>query len=207
MRRVSVFIALTLFVIAGCSGEEQALTAPTMEAQVQNTSASSFNNAPAESGVVVRGGRIDGVYFIDAKRGLTAFLGFDPVELCDGTATGEFIAWQDINLPQHEGRIVEILQGRDMQMSVWPFASEDCADYYTGEAIGYGRGDVVSTDNDLLAWFFDRPSSNAANLVFHGSITTDRGESLPVNVVFHVTWDGEGVRKMVFVTKISVRGY
>ena len=73
---------------------------------------------PEDSGVVVRGTTEILALFVDEDAGLLATLGVDPVEFCRGTGDLDFVAWQDMNMP-NGSRWATINRGSDVRASVY----------------------------------------------------------------------------------------
>ena len=133
----------------------------------------SIADAPAESGIIVRGGFNAAVSWVDAKSGMRVIIGLDIVDLCTGPFTFDFFSFQDLNLPN--GRIVEIVQGEDIQTSVWGFLPFDCGQFTTVAPLASGLSDMVVTDNDLFGVAPGDKNANAFGFRAHGSLTRPSG--------------------------------
>jgi len=131
--------ALLPLVFAACS--EQSTVA-----SLEDGPAFNFANAPAESGIVVRGETPVGVTWVDLDSGLRVVLGADMDEFCAGIVNFELIAFQDANLPT--GRIVSVATG-EVQTRVWDFLDFDCDLFTTIAPVAAGSANLQNNDNDL----------------------------------------------------------
>ena len=123
-----------------------------------------IGNAPAQTGIVVRGDYSDGYYFFDSKSNLTAFVGVDIVQFCTDYSSLENGPWADKEL---RDRIVTLGQGRDLQTSVW--AGDfgfDCAVIEASSPVATGFADMNLTYSDLLG--SAEHASTAVSITAHG---------------------------------------
>ncbi len=105
-----------------------------------------FSNAPAESGIVVRGETAVGLTWVDVDAGLRVVLGADLNEFCAAIVDFDIIALQDANLPS--GRTVSLAAG-EVQTTVWDFLAFDCDLFTTIAPVAWGSANLQNNDNDL----------------------------------------------------------
>lgn len=127
-------------------------------------------NAPAVSGIVIRGEEPFATTWFDPNAGTRVVIGVDPVQFCGG-AGFEVVPFQDAILS--DGRFVRLLQGRAMTTSVWPFTGFSCALFTTVTPLATGVSDLVYTDNDLFGSV--DPNANAWGYLAHGTLTRPSG--------------------------------
>ena len=79
---------------------------------------------PEFSGVVMRGTTGIGFVFVDWNAGLVVTLGTDPPDFCSGSGDIDFVAWQDMNMP-NGSRWVTINKGSDIRAYVYELSEFD----------------------------------------------------------------------------------
>ena len=144
--------------------------------------------------------------YIDWKRNLVAFHGIDIEMWCVDrwdTVTDEWGVWsvQDVYQPPTDGLFKTTEKGDDMPTSVWPIDILDDSVYdhwcdgvldLALESIATGMADVIVTDNDLNAGFFENtPRMNAYHLSAHGVLyATEDGEPMMFSGGYNCQWPG-----------------
>jgi len=152
-----------------------------------------FANAPAVSGVVVRGsGEELGLLALDEKTGLMAFIGVDIVTTCaGGDAALGLIHWQRHEAPTNPERIHSVYAGTDVPVTVWPAFGLDCARLTTETPLGVGTVRVHGTDNDELRWLYpDQNNVNAFGFFAKGEVELTAGGSARLDAGYRIVWDG-----------------
>ena len=179
----SLRFALLPLAFAACS--EQSTVA-----SLDQTPAFNFSNAPAESGIIMRGERPAAYTWVDVDSGLRLIIGADINEFCSGIINFDLVAFQDAYLP--EGRpILEILQGEDMQTTVWDFLPFDCVLFTSVDPAASGVADLVNTDNDLFGNAGDR-NANAWTFTAQGTLTLASGADAQLSAHLVQSFTGNG---------------
>ena len=141
--------------------------------------------------------------YVDSKRNLVAFHGVDVEVWCVDRDAEEWGVWsvQDVYLPPTDSLIKTTEKGDDMPTSVWPIDILDDSVYdhwcdgvldLALESIATGMADVIVTDNDLNAGFFENtPRMNAYHLSAHGVLyATEDGEPMMFSGGYNCQWPG-----------------
>jgi len=169
MRRIA--LTLTPLVLLAC---DRAPVAPDAGPNVEPT----FNieNAPLESGIVVRGEWPMGSFMMDPETQLGLAIGMTAKEFCSGTPRYFLQTWADKELA---GRIVTMAQGTDVPTEVWDASPGNwtCEAILAGEPLASGVSDVVVTNNDL---FNSGHRGRVVQWRAHGILTQPNGEKAVV---------------------------
>lgn len=162
-------------------------------------------DAPATSGPrVIRFEFGYGLILTDPDLGIEVTYGFDPVALCDGTATFDVVSIMQVNGPQ--GRAHAVVQGDDLQTRVWPFASEsfDCDLFTSATPIASGVSDLVATDNDVVGGNPDARHVNSLGYRARGVLTLADGRPTRYSGTTHCVWDGTDPATLKCTEKIHL---
>lgn len=141
MRRIALTLVPLLFLAC-----DRAPVAPDAGPDLGPT----FNieNAPLESGIVMRDGYPVGALMRDPDTQLGLAIGRTAKEACSGTPRYYLQTWADKVLAD---RLVSMAQGTDVPTEVWDASQGwDCATILAGEPLASGVSDVVVTNNDLF---------------------------------------------------------
>jgi hypothetical protein len=170
--------------LSGCA--DRSTTGPTLRPSFD------FTNGPANPGpIVFRFKDVFGVFYADPVRGLSAIHGGNVVEFCNTGGTAfQLVDIQHVLPPQEQGRIIELLKGKDLETTVWPFVNFDCGLFTTITPLATGVVDLVNTDNDLLVFLRDTRNVNAYGFTAQGRLTRPSGAKASFNSVMKVVWDG-----------------
>ena len=175
----ALLLVLSLPLLTGC--ERDPVDPDATAGFVDVGSLDNFGDGPATPGPVIF--RLeDGMAAVwtDPKNGLTAVVGFDPLEICNGFGEFDTADYQDKFPPGDPTRWMTNYQANDVRGSVW--TGRGCAHYLANEPVVAGEVSVRGNDNDILI-FTDPENTNSnsyglrANGVFKGH--------------FHCVWDGE----------------
>ncbi len=189
MRATSRILAALLVaaLAAGCQEAPTSTGTIDLDSPVFN-----FSNGPSDPGPIVMRSQIGyGVLISDSKRGQSAVFGVDPVQLCLGNAVFDLVDLQRIDVPEDANRVNDIIQGRDMVTSVWPFTGFSCARYTTTAPLATGTADLNNTDNDVFIFLNpDSKNHNAFGWRAHGRLTDASGKMKTLNAHENCLWDG-----------------
>lgn len=183
------FVAVALLSLAACAGESP--TQPLAPTDLQAASASfGTEDAPAESGPVIRVEIPFWANVSDPEAGLLVVYGLDPVAACTGGDAFDSIWLQEVQSQADILRLLGLLTG-DVRTSVWPFTRFDCALFTTTQPVATGVSTLRVTDNDPLA--FARPNQNANTFGYmaHGALTLADGRESQFSAHTRCVWDGE----------------
>jgi len=152
---------------------------------------------PSQSGPIVFRYQVNwGWAYIDD--GLLAVHGFDLEHWCNLGCPGaegcfetdELHELQEIVSPADEGLFIHLFNGDNLTTTVWPWEGSLCAsfDAMEGVPLAFGTVDLISTDNDVLAYLFGHPRHNAFKVGAHGVLETPAGERLVFNGHENCVW-------------------
>lgn len=190
---IATVLLLAIPFLAGCD-HDPLEPGPGVEA-VDAGALHSFTNGPETPGPVIF--RLqDGMAAVwtDPNNGLTAVVGFDPLEICNGFGEFDTADYQDKFPPGDPTRWMTNYQADGARGSVW--TGRGCAHYLANAPIVVGEVDVRGNDNDILIWTDpENRNSNSyglrANGVFNGH--------------FHCVWDGADLAAEKCQYKIVVK--
>lgn len=185
MRTTALSLALVAFLAVGCS---EHTAAPTGPADGARTPAYSIDDAPPESGIVIRTER--GVFpgWTDWDEGFFVFIGIDPRDFCNGVYDYDIIPMQEVNLPDDRGTLV-LLQGEDLRTTVWPFPGfTGCQLLDIYDPLATGVSDLVYTEN--RGYGAGRSNANAFGYRAHGTLTLANGEDAAFSAHWNRTYNG-----------------
>ena len=142
--------------------------------------------------------------YVDSKRNLVAFHGVDVEVWCVDRDAEEWGVWsvQDVVIKGDPEWLIKTTEkGDDMPTSVWPIDILDDSVYdhwcdgvldLALESIATGMADVIVTDNDLNAGFFENtPRMNAYHLSAHCVLyATEDGEPMMFSGGYSCQWPG-----------------
>ena len=169
-------------------------------------STSVLSNPPAASGPnVIRFNDDFAVFNIDTRNGLSAVLGADPNEFCNGIVNFDTVSYLEVDVPEDANRISQKLSGH-VQASVWPFTVFDCTLFSTVPPLATGMAKVKGTDNDLFVFLNpDNVNANAFGYNAHGALTDQSGNRRNFNLVFRAVWDGNDPSTFRIVELIQLK--
>jgi len=152
MRHLTVIslLFLPIAIVTGCSEESAPSGFLTDSSTVEAAeSLRKIQNAPALSGVVVRGEGPSGTVFtwVDAEKGMRVTISADMADFCDGDP----VDWDILHFQTvfREARLVTRIQEDDQKTAVWPFTDFDCGLFTTVEPVATGYADFMRIDNDF----------------------------------------------------------
>jgi hypothetical protein len=187
--RYPCLLLLAAILVVGCS-EQVAPTAAVEDHDAPALSAGKIGDAPAESGpYVVRVEANVALFYADANAGLSAVLGLDPVDVCNGSFDPDVNHVIIIDVPNDVDRINVLIEAEDVTTSVWPFTTFDCGLFTTTDPLAAGTADLISTDNDFFG--SDNANANAFGFQVHGQLSTDANrEAVSFSGHSRCVWDG-----------------
>ena len=170
MRIKGIALSLAAAFAVGCSEQPASPTVPNDDAVAP---AFSIDNAPVESGIVIRGETWVTVGWTDQKEGTFVFIGIDPRDFCSGIFDFDIVPMQEVTLPGDRGTLRHI-QGQDLRTTVWPFPGfTGCGLLDTYAPLATGVSDLVFTDNDVYG--NRRANANAFGYRAHGKLRLANG--------------------------------
>ncbi len=180
MRTIGLALGLMALFAVGCSDHT---TSPTARIDVSHAPAFTIDNAPAASGIVMRGESSIGVGWPDFKAGTSVYIGFDPAELCTWTFDFDLVPFQEVHANGGQ-RVLRHVQGRNLTTSVWPFIGFNCGLFTSVAPLARGVSDLNATDNDV---FVSGPvNANAFGYRAHGKLTRASGADAAFSA--HANW-------------------
>jgi hypothetical protein len=179
-------LSLGLVAVLAVSCTDQATSPTALNDAAVPAPSFGIGNAPAASGPnLIRYQGTFGYIINDPKRGIQALFGLDPADVCGFDFDLVYI--QEITLPNEEvDRIVSVLQGDNIQTSVWDFTGFNCVLYGSETPLATGYSRLINTDNDLVGFLTDRENANAFGVNAHGQL--DNGM---LNAHERISWDPE----------------
>jgi hypothetical protein len=168
-----------------------------------------FSNGPTNpgGGIVTRFEEPFGYHIPDYDAGISAFIGGDPVKDCMGEDPGfELVSIQDALVDDDANRIVSVLHGDDLTVTVWPFPDFDCELLLTVEPIAVGTVDLRLTDNDVFV--YENPNHkhvNAFGVMANGTVYDGDGKKMKLNAHDRIVWDGYDFGTAKIVSKVFLR--
>ena len=197
--RTPLAAALAIVLAFGCT---EAPTASTP--QGDDAVAPDFNiaNAPTFSGVVMRGEVPAASLVSDPKSGMLAVVGLDPADLCAGIFDFDLVPFQEVTWPISQARYARLLQGENMQTTVWPFTNFDCALFSTVTPLATGVSDYVYTNNDEL--WYGPPNAQSVTARAHGRLTLANGADAQFSSRFHIVSNGPQFGTLLRLSKVSL---
>ena len=146
-----------------------------------------FADPPEQSGANVVRWEGGGAWtFTDWDAGILVVFGANMDEFCSGTINFDVVSFMEVTIPQGPDRIKQLVKGKDVQATVWPFPFFDCYLFTTVEPIAYGTVDLIYNDNDLISWARNNKNMNAFGMNAHGNmLSTASGDALRLNFVWH----------------------
>lgn len=206
MKRVTILWAILLMalLVIGCNDQQAPVS------MSKNTPVLPSNLAkgpPASSGpIVIRSQTLFAVFFIDSDKGISASIGADPVEFCNGIVNFDIVELQEISVPEDANRLIDLIKGSNVTASVWPFATFDCDLFATTTPLATGTVKLVNTDNDLLVFLNpDNRNANAFGFTAQGKLTRPDGSQANFNGVSKCVWDGNDINSLKCVDKINLK--
>lgn len=173
MRAPSIALIATGLLLVGCA-EGPTVPSDAGHPESVDTPNLAFENAPAESGIVMRAGVPFAVTWVDGATGFRVVLGADLDEFCNGIINFDIWSLQDVFL---DGRTVGIAKD-ETQTSVWDFPSFDCSLYLTRDPVASGYANVIYNDNFAQGTGPDDATANAWGYSAHGTLTDGDGEDV-----------------------------
>ena len=174
MKTMSVMCVALLAVcfLAGCRDDSTPVNPPQ---SVAFDGVEAVSGPPAQSGpYVVRFDDVYALWFIDVERNLGVIIGDDIVEFCSsGIPDFEIVSIMDVNLPNDQAAVIDIMWGQHMTASVWPFTTFNCDLFLNTPPLATGYVNFRYTDNDLYAWMHEDPKRmNSYGITANGLVKT-----------------------------------
>ena len=110
---------------------------------------------------------------------------------------------QSVLPPAEQGRVLLLLQGRDVETTVWATGGFDCDVFTTTTPVATGTVDLTNTDNDLIA--FQHKNHNAFGFVAQGILTRSNGAKANFNGVRKGVWDGNDLATLKCKNQITLQ--
>ena len=165
MRIKGFALCLAAVFAVGCGEQPASPTVPNGDAVAP---AFTIDNAPVESGIVIRGETGVAVGWTDEKDGTFVFIGIDPRDFCSGVFDPDIVPMQEVTLPGDRGTLGHI-QGQGLTTTVWPFPGfTGCDLLNTYAPLATGTSDLVYTDNDVYG--DGRANANTFGYRAHGKL-------------------------------------
>lgn len=196
MRIKALSLALAAVVAVGCSEQPAAPTASDDGAVAPTFT---IDNAPVESGIVMRGETSVAVGWTDQKDGTFVFIGIDPRDFCNGVFDVDIVPFQEI-YHTHGGTLGHI-QGQGLRTTVWPFPGfTGCHLLDTYAPLATGVSDLVNTDNMYSGG--SPANANAFGFRAHGTLTLASGADAAFSA--HVNYRINGNNGFMANSQISL---
>jgi hypothetical protein len=132
------------------------------------------------------------VIFVDEERELQLVIGVDIAVYCTTGFFPDIVRVMEVTNPVDQDVVSQLLMGRGLQAAVFPLYPFDCARYVGEGPIASGLADVVSTDNDLYAYFETNtnPRVNSFQTKVNGTLYTPEGTKVLLNCMWKTVWPG-----------------
>ena len=189
MKRLVTLSLAALFVACGETPTEQAVD-PSF----------GIADAPAVSGIVMRGETPVGLTWADPDKGTRIVTGADIYEFCTGPTDFRLVAFQDVAVS--DDQTVRLFQGEDLWTGVFPFTAFDCGLFLSTDPVGIGLADLIGTDNDLGG--YSGTNTNTWGWSVTGKLETPSGKSVNVSARIRRLWNADGIQTIH--RKIQVSG-
>lgn len=196
MRTTALSLALAAGFVVACGEQPASPTAPDAAAMAP---AFTIDNAPAQSGIVMRGETSVAVGWTDEKDGTFVFIGIDPRDFCNGVFDFDIVPFQEVYLT-HGGSLGHI-QGHDLRTTVWPFPGfTGCGLLDIYAPLATGVSDLVNTDNMYTGG--SPANANAFGFRAHGTLTLANGADAAFSA--HVNYRLNGNNGFMANSQISL---
>ena len=207
--RYFIFSLIGLLVLMlGCQQQE----APVEITQNTSDESTSLLKPPANSGPnIVRWETSFGWLYYDMNNDLISIHSWDDVVCAPGRTDFVLLQIQDIYNPSDQDLLMTLMKSKGHWIFVYDWTGltgdDISCDVLIENLFAVGRGNLVSTDNDLFAWReHDRNRANSFKTTGQGKVFDDNGAEYHYNLVSQYVWKmgsdlGHGWDKINLVKK------
>ena len=205
--RIPLVAVLALFVAVSC---DQQLVEPADEAAVETPAFNYSNNDGwLANGKIFRHAHDEFIWLAwDDKRELVALFSTFTGGFCGLGADLEPVDAQHVyDNPDLTDEISHLFEQGDVWAELYDWSGLwnqfDCANYTPARFMGEGEVRIVSTDNDVFAFFGGHDRNNAFGLNGSGNLELVGGGTTNINYVFRQTWNPDK-GNFSFVEKMNI---
>jgi hypothetical protein len=179
-----------LALLLGCQQQE----APMEQSQLTSDQTTSLLKPPANSGPnIVRWESSFGWLFYDMANDLISIHSWDDVVCSPGRTDFVLLQIQDIYNPSDQNLLMTLMKSKGHWIFVFDWTGLTGADIncevLMENLFAVGRGNLVSTDNDLFAWMeHDRNRANSFKTTGQGKVFDSAGAEYHYNLVSKYVW-------------------
>ena len=208
MKRIIMLFATLVIMLSllGCSDQNAPLSLLESTSSETSDLAKGPKTSPGQSGpIVLRSETTMALFCADPDKGIAAVYGLDIVDFCNEIENFDIFDLKEVNVPSDVNRIIQLVKGKNVRTSVWPFILIDNCDQFKIAPLATGTVDLVYTNNDVYPYWSEK-SKNAHVFGFtaHGKLTGPDGELLHFNSVHKYRWDGSNPATFKQVSKINL---
>lgn len=131
-------------------------------------------------------------YYYSVDDDVTMIAGQDPREFPCGGIDPELIPILEIQNPQEQYVVNQIIHSNDIPVYIWTGELTWCYELFDADPIYTGTVNFTATDNDLYAYVEgnDSPRVNAYGWALQGTLDAAGGGNVHVNGVWRAVWPG-----------------
>ena len=150
--------------------------------------------------------------YVDVNRGLRVVFGLDMNEYCVGIYDFDLVNIMEITNPADQYVVNQLINGDGVRASVYPLFPFDCEIFLATEPLATGYVKLVSTDNDLYAYFEENlhPRVNSYKTTATGELYTPDGDKVMLAYVNKIVWPGypdfDQIRELVSDVHLAFTG-